>query len=56
LKPALREEIILTKDQRKGLLNSNISEQKDLLASKLPSALSEMNSVVRSQENKLYLR
>ena len=46
LKPELREDIILTKDQRKELLNANIAEQKSLLSARLPSTLSEMNSVV----------
>ena len=52
----LRDDIILTKDVQKELLNSNMTLQKDYLASKLPGSLSELNSVVRSNENKLYLR
>lgn len=54
--PELREEIILTKDERKDLLNSNMALQKDYYASKLPGSLTELNSVVRGNENKLYLR
>lgn len=52
----LRDDIILTKDVQKDLLNSNMTLQKDYLASKLPGSLSELNSVVRCNENKLYLR
>ena len=54
--PELREEIILTKDEKKQLLNANISLQKDYYASKLPGALAEINSAVRCNEHKLYLR
>jgi len=53
---ALREDIILSKDEKKELLNSNMALQKDQLASKLPGSLTELNSVVRGNENKLYLR
>jgi len=52
----LREEIILTKDVQKELLNQNMERQKAFLASKMPGVLSEINSVVRANEFKLYLR
>lgn len=52
----LREEIILTKEVQKELLNQNMERQKAFLASKMPGVLSELNSVVRANEFKLYLR
>jgi hypothetical protein len=56
IEPELREQISLAKLDQKALLNSNISLQKDQLASRLPGSLAEINSVVRGSENKLYLR
>lgn len=56
LKPELREDIILTKQVKGNLLDTNISQQREYTGSTVPGMLSELNQVVRATENKLYLR
>jgi hypothetical protein len=51
-----REQIILQKAKRTNMLESNIEKQREFMCSSLPSMLSELNTAVRSSENKLYLR
>ena len=51
-----REDILDVRQDKAKLLNSNISKTREHWAAQMPSAIEELNEVIKHPKNKLYLR
>lgn len=54
--PAVRHEIMNNKGDKMDLLDDNVSKQREQQVALLPGSVSDLNSKIVSQKNKIYLR